>query len=328
MNEIDQILSNIDKDDDANLFPEANADGKKNEEIIQLIDSIDDSTAAHPHPKDSSASGVMETETAGSTEAHETHEVHEAESRQEKEVEALSAAGIYTVRGTKSWNRREPYIINLDMNGLKNDVESLHKSFYFVEAPTDNETLKLKVKQEIVTFLRRPADHITERYSDFIYKNIITAIQEMTKNFKLDQNIDTLFIYHTGPMTMSRYIRDRFHNEKYGYCYKYLPGNKAARFFPDEFIKEIVLKWFEENINTLSLTYDSIQKYEEMKKLVSVKYHQDLRVFNGRLEQLNEKLGADKTISRSKLFQLKGISWFGQLNVEIYRRFLGNGVFM
>jgi hypothetical protein len=169
---------------------------------------------------------------------------------------------------------------------------------------------------------------VTDRYQEFIYKNIITAEQEISHNFKLEGNHDKLFMYHIGPLTVYKYIKDKFNNNKYGYCYKYLPGNKAARFFPDEFIKEIVLKWFEQNINTLDLPFDSIQKYEEIKTIVLGKYHDDLRIFNARLEQLNAKLGLDKTISRVKLFQLKGDSWFGHLTLEIYRRFLGTSIFM
>jgi hypothetical protein len=207
-------------------------------------------------------------------------------------------------------------------------MESLHKSFYFVEEPADQGVIKLKIKQEIVTFMRRPAAHVTDRYQEFIYKNIIAAEQELLLNFKLEQNDDKLFMYHLGPLTVFKYIKDKFNNQKYGYCYKYLPGNKAARFFPDEFIKEIVLKWFEQNINMLDLSFDSIQKYEEIKNIVFDKYHHDLKIFNARLDQLNAKLGSEKNISRIKLFQLKGIQWFGHLTIDIYRRFLGASIFM
>jgi hypothetical protein len=137
-----------------------------------------------------------------------------------------------------------------------------------------------------------------------------------------------LFRSHIGPLTVYKFFKDDFYQNKYGYCYKYLPGNKAARFFPDEFIKATVLKWFEENINTLRLPFDSIHKYEEMKKLATRKYYNDLRTFNTRLDQLNSKLGADKSISRIKLFQVKGIQWFGHLNLEVYRRFIGGTIFM
>lgn len=321
MNEIEQILSNIDKDNDEKLFNDAGPESKKNDEIVKLIDSI-----AGSHE----AEGEEERKT-------ETQPVPEQPVAPEQPVPAVddTAAvppaeniGPFTLKGTKTWNTREPYLIRINPDALKGDTESLEKSFYFVEAPTSPEEIKQKIKQEIVAFLRRPADHITERYVSFINKIIISSVGSLSKAFKLDRETEKLFLFHAGPLTFYKYIRDMFYGKKYGYCYKYLPGNKASRYFPDEFIKEIVMKWFEENINSLDLPYDSIQKFEDIKKIVSSKYYYDLKIFNGRLEQLNEKLGVEKSISRGKLFQLKGVEWFGQLNIEIYRRFLGGTIFM
>jgi hypothetical protein len=321
MNEIDQILSNIDKDNDDRLFNENSAENKKNDEIVKLIDSLDmapvapgaTETAAEPAPQQETAAP----EHPGEPGPEETAAITE-----------LDRIGIFSVKGTKSWNRREPYLIRINADALKNDRESLKKSFYFVEEPSDQEAIRLRIKQEIVTFLRRPNEHISERYEVFIYKIITTAIGELSRSFKLNNANEKLFLYHTGPLTIYKFIRDNFSSKKYGYCYKYLPGNKASRFFPEEFIKEIVMKWFEENINTLDLPFDSIQKYEEMKKIVSFKYHENLRTFNARQEQLNEKLGPDRRISRVKLFQIKGYEWFGQMSIEIYRRFLGGSIFI
>ncbi|MBN1498048.1 MAG: hypothetical protein JXA07_14850 [Spirochaetes bacterium] len=318
MNEIDQILSNIDKDDDERLFNQDTAEKNKNDEIVRLIDSLAEPPGADEGDRKSEPAPLQE-------EAHEPEPLETGAGEPVPEVENL---GTFTLKGTKPWNRREPYLIRINPDVQKSDRESLGKSFYFVEDATNPDELKLIIKQEIVAFLRRPSDHITARYEDFIYKIIISSVGGVSKNFKLDPATEKLFIYHTGPLTFYKYIREMFSNKKYGYCYKYLPGNKASRFFPEEFIKEIVMKWFEENINTLDLQFDSIQKYEEIKKIVSSRYYRDLRVFNGRLEQLNEKLGLDRSISRAKLFQLKGGEWFGPLNLEIYRRFLGGVIFM
>ena len=321
MNEIDQILSNIDKDDDDRLFNDNNPENKKNDEIVKLIDSlagpsdaaetIDKKTESAPLPQDSAAS-----------------EHGEPAADDASAIPAQENLGPFSLKGTKTWNRREPYLIRINADALKNDKESLEKSFYFVDKAIAPEEIKLMIKQEIVAFLRKPTGHITARYEDFIYKIIISSIANLSKSFKLDANSAKLFFYHTGPLTLYKSIRDMFSGKKYGYCYKYLPGNKASRFFPEEFIKEIVMKWFEENINTCDLPFDSIQKYEDIKKIASSKYYNDLKIFNARLEQLNEKLGVEKSISRAKLFQLKGAEWFGQLNIEIYRRFLGGTIFM
>lgn len=320
MNEIDQILSNIEKDDDDKLFhTHDNAESKKIDDIVKLIDTLDERPegAVPVEKKIDSAPLTQDPSVSPEQGLDETAQAPE-------EVNL----GPFSLKGSKSWNRREPYLIRINPETLKADHESLEKSFFFVEEETKPEDMNLKIKQEIVAFLRRPSDHITERYEAFIYKMIISAVGILTKSYKVGNDSEKLFIYHAGPLTIYKYIRDTFSMKKYGYCYKYLPGNKASRFFPEEFIKEVVMKWFEENINTLDLQFDSIQKYEEIKKAVSSKYYHDLRIFNGRLEQLNEKLGKEKGISRNKLFQLKGGEWFGQLNIEVYRRFLGGTIFM
>lgn len=307
MNEIDRILANIDKDSDDDLFPETETQEKQSSEISTLIDSLDKTTVSEP-------------EVAG-----KDRPVEIDTSTKPPEVEAEHIDSV--LKGTKTWNRKEPYIIPIDHKARAADAANLQKSFHFVDAPMNPDVLKLKIKQEIVTFFRRPNDHITDRYADFIYKNIITEIEEIVDQFELDSNAEKLFLYHIGPLTIYKIIKEKFNQGRYGYCYKYLPDNKAVKYFPEEFIKEIVLKWFEENINTLDIPFDSIQKYEEIKKIVLQKYQTDLRLFNARLEQLNLKVGLDKTISRSKLFQLKGIQWFGYHKIEIYKRFLGNMIF-
>lgn len=328
MNEIDQILLNIDKDDDDNFFHGNESENKRNDELSQLIESLDDKIAKNESIQEGEPPEVLDAEKSG----HGSDAAHGAVSEAEQEAEVRAneafAGGMFTLRGSKSWNRREPYIIAVDPDGYRNDLESLQKSFFFVEASSDHEAMKQKIKQEIVAFLRKPSGHITEQYTDFIFKKISVAAGTLSENFKLDPESEKLFIYHIGPLTVYKYLKDDFYQNKYGYCYKYLPGNKAARFFPDEFIKTTVLKWFEQNINILNLPFDSIQRYEEMKKIASRKYYNDLRTFNTRLDQLNSKLGAEKSISRMKLFQVKGIQWFGHLNIEVYRRFFGGTIFM
>ncbi len=328
MNEIDQILSNIDKDDDEKFFQGQGADVKRNDEISKLIESLDTKDDKSENRQDGETAEIQEAVKTGTDPEDTAVPAVGAEPGDGNKILETPAGGIFTLRGSKNWNRHEPYIMSVDPAGYRNDVESLQKSFFFVEDPADHDAIKQKIKQEIVAFLRKPSGNVTDRYSDFICKKISVMVRELSENFKLDQDVETLFIYHIGPLTVYRYLKDDFNHKKYGYCYKYLPGNKAARFFPDDFIKTTVLKWFEENINTLSLPFDSIQKYEEMKKIASRKYYNDLRTFNTRLDQLNTKLGAEKSISRIKLFQVKGNEWFGQLNLQVYRRFIGGTIFM
>jgi hypothetical protein len=327
MNEIDEILSNIDKDDDARLFKTQGADAKRNDEISDLIDKLGSTI---DQGEDSRESGTVESVEAEAGPGVEAEGPSSPEADRYDRIRAAGSddAGMFSMPGSKNWNRREPYMIPVNSDVLRNDLESLQKSFFFVEDPSGQDDLKQRIKQEIVAFLRKPTGHITDSYADFIRGKISVMVENLSATFTMDPDTEKLFIYHLGPLTVYKYIRDDFYQNKYGYCYKYLPGNKAARFFPDEYMKTTVLKWFEENINTLNIAFDSIQKYEEMKKIASRRYYNDLRTFNNRLEQLNLKLGAERSISRMKLLQLKGNQWFGHLNLEIYKRFIGNTIFM
>jgi hypothetical protein len=312
MNEIDEILSNIDKDEDGDLIQSSVKKGAPGEA-----------------PSAEGGEGAPEVE-APAEEIHVDNLPEERISVEEAAVETpvMREMGTYSVKGTKTWNTKEPYTIKIDPEHLRKDLDDLVRSFHFVDRPSDNEALREKIKQEMLKFLRKPTGHITERYSDFIYRSIISVLKDISDGFELNQDNEKLCIYHIGPLTIYRILKDEFGRMGYGFCYKYLPGNKAVRFFPAEFVKAMVLKWHEENIHVLDLPFDSIQRYEEIKDLVTRQYQGDLRMFSTRLEQVNARIEPDKSISRSKLFRLKGIEWFGVFRLEIYKRFLGSSIFV
>ncbi|MBN2079879.1 MAG: hypothetical protein JW838_13010 [Spirochaetes bacterium] len=315
MKDIDEILLNIDRDDASDLVPETSDEERKKDELAGIIESIDEAD-------DGNGVDVLTEET-----------VSEKPSRAELSDEPDGAAPAiknsqFTIRGSKSWNSREPYLIAINHEILAHDCESLKKSFYFVDAPTDHETIRIRVKQEIVTFLRRPDDHITERYAEYICTIIASTVDGLIERFEIEPEKRQLFIYHTGPLTIYKIIRDRFERYKVGQCYKYLPGNKASRYYPEEYIKFVVLAWFEENINTLDLPFDSIHSYEEIREIVMRHYQNDLRTFNMRFDQVVDRIGTEKKFSRNRLLSMKGDHWFGHGNMETYRRFLGASIFL
>lgn len=318
MNEIDEILANIDIDEKDKLSLPSDAR------------NAGDKAAASFETPPGSIEDIIPAVEPAETEitVDEIPDVEIPVSIERQEAPAIAKIEEFLTRGTKTWNTREPYIIKINAEAIQKERTDLYQSFYYIEKPTDSENIKLKIKQEIVKFLRKPNDSISERYSDFIYKSVIINLQNISNDFELNQNNEKLFIYHVGPLTLYRILKEEFINKKYGFCYKYLPGNKAVRYFPAEFIKESILKWFVENINILDLPFDSIQKYEEMRNIAQKKYQNDLRIFNMRLDQLNAKIEANKTISRNKLIQLKGNQWFGFQNIEIYKRFLGAAIFI
>ncbi len=315
MKDIDEILLNIDRDDVSDLVKDTSDEERKKDELAGIIESLD--------------------ETNGGEGA--TAPVEEPVSREpaaavspEKPIQTVppQEGSPYTIRGTKSWNRREPYLITIDPKTLSNDFENLKKSFYYIEEPTDHETVRIRVKQEIVTFMRRPDDHITERYAGFIRAMVAAVVEGLIGSFEIKPDEQQLFIYHAGPLTIYKIIRDRFARHKLGQCYKYLPGNKAARYYPEEYIKFIVLRWFEENINSLELPFDSIHDYEAIREIVMKRYQNDLRTFNTRFDQIAERVGHERKFSRNSLLAMKGGQWFGYENIETYRRFLGTTIFL
>lgn len=310
MDDIDKILENIDKEDMAAPPPSPEAD----EEHIES-DLIPDE-AAHEQPiSDEEPPPTMQEEPSPA-------------SSKDIDDSSIPNLHLFTPRGTKPWNRREPYLIKIHETHLAAETENLSSSFYFLDGPADREALQQRLRQEIVAYLRRPGTNVTDRYREFISKSISESLHSVASQFPLSDESIPLFYFHIGPLTIYKIVRYGFLSRQYGYCYRYTPDNRATRFFPEEFIKYTVLRWFDENIQTLDLPFDSIQKYDEIKQAVAQKYQGDLKLFNLRLEQINARAGEGRSISRARLLQAKGNEWFGQPVIEVYRRFLGSQVFM
>ncbi len=319
MNEIDEILANIDIDEKENpIQAPVNSTADAVQGMVNEPPAVQsDDTVPEVEPVDSE---ISEEDLSG-VDINAPIEARQAPLAEIPHVE-------HAVKGTKTWNTREPYVIKINIDSLRKDRSDLNQSFYFVEEPGKAENDKRRINQEIVKFLRRPEINIIEQYADFICRNIIIIVQNISKSFELGQDIENYFVYHIGPLTVYRILKDELINKKYGFCYKYMPGNKAVKYFPAEVIKETIMKWFADNINVLDMPFDSIQKLEEMRSIAQKKYQNDLRIFNTRLDQLHAKIGPNKTISRHKLLQFKGNQWFGFQNMEIYRRFLGSSIFI
>ena len=312
MDDIDKILENIDKEDMAALPP--SLEGEEEEEQIESNLLQDEAAHEQPIPDEEPPSTMQD-------------EPPPAFSK-DIDVSSIPHPHLFTPRGTKLWNRREPYLIKIHEAHLADETKNLSSSFYFLDGPTDREALQQRLRQEIVAYLRRPGSNVIDRYREFISKSISETLTSIASQFPLSEESIPLFCFHIGPLTIYKIIRYGFLTRQCGYCYRYTPDNKATRFFPEEFIKYTVLRWFDENIQTLDLPFDSIQKYDEIKQAVAQKYQGDLKVFNLRLEQINARAGEGRTISRARLLQAKGNEWFGQPVIEVYRRFLGSQVFM
>ncbi len=233
---------------------------------------------------------------------------------------------FFTLKGTKKWNTRDPYIITLADNKLKNEQQMLASTVYFNEEPEEQSEIKNKIKEGIKLLLRKSMHDFESAYSDFIFKMISFQNNEMNLYFDL-KDYETLFMYHLGPSNISKILISTYKEKKIGICYNHTMDKKIIKFIPEEFIKYTVLHWYEENINNADLAFDSVQQFDGIKTLVSEKYQKLVNAFNKKHYEINLKIGPQKSISREELIQAKGIKWFGIANIMVFKRFLTSTIF-
>ncbi len=234
----------------------------------------------------------------------------------------------FTVRGTRPWNTREPYVIRINADRLFKEKKELEESFYFIQRPIEEKALEGEVKRYMLIFLRDRSMNILDAYGDFILKTVFMKMQEIVAFFGAE-DILTLFAYHMGPYTAYQVLADAFASEGTGFCYKYAAGNKVVRHLPSEFIKEKVLEWFEHNVNVFDLPFDGIQEYENIRKMVSKKYFALVDESYKKLDELLTKTGAgrDPKFDKQALFKSRWKEWFGASNIVVYNRFLEKTIF-
>jgi hypothetical protein len=234
----------------------------------------------------------------------------------------------FTVRGTRPWNTREPYVIRINDGRLIKEQKELEESFYFIQRPIEEKALEGEVKRYMLIFLRDRSMNILDAYGEFILKTVFMKMQEIVAFFEAE-DILTLFAYHMGPYTAYQVLADAFASEGIGFCYKYAAGNKVVRHLPSEFIKEKVLEWFEHNVNVFDLPFDGIQEYENIRKIVSKKYFASVDESYKKLDELLTKTGAgrDPKFDKQALFKSRWKEWFGASNIIVYNRFLEKTIF-
>lgn len=234
----------------------------------------------------------------------------------------------FTVKGTRPWNTREPYVIRLNAARLQKEREDLAESFYFIQRPIEEKFLEGEVKRNMLIFLRDRSLNILDAYGEFILKTVFMKVQEIVSFFGAE-DIMTLFAYHTGPYTAYQVLSDAFASEGIGFCYKYASGNRALKYLPSEFIKAKVLEWFEHNVNVFELPFDGIQEYENIRKMVSKKYFASVDESYKKLDELiaQSKADRDPKFDRQAFYKSRWKEWFGAANIIVYNRFLEKTIF-
>ncbi len=233
----------------------------------------------------------------------------------------------FTLRGTRPWNTREPYLITIDYGTLGLEKKHLKSSFYFIRENLDDVTLKEAIRENLLLFVRRPGQNITAELEQFFFTEIISEKEKIVTQLQFDNELKNVFIYHCGPLTFYKMLMAHFQFRKTGYCYRFEPGNRSVRFFPESLLKVMILRWFEENINVLDLPFDNITHFNEIKTSIAKKYSIETKKFLKKLEQINSQLGPEKRISGDKLLSLKGDDLFGLSAIEVYKRFIDRTIF-
>lgn len=235
----------------------------------------------------------------------------------------------FTARGTRTWNIREPYIINIIGDKLKENHDDLAESIYFVDSQENESSIQGKIKIALLRNISGDMKELPSKYKEFIYRHIIKITEELVSKYGIKGERQKLFIYHTGVYTIYRMLTGNLQTLKIGYCYKRLPDNRVTKFFPLEYIKVSVLNWFEDNINIFNLPFDGIHEFNELKRLVTGNYYCELEKYNKKMDEtiLKLKLTADKKFNREEYLRNKLDEWFGPVNIIIYNRFIERTIF-
>lgn len=225
--------------------------------------------------------------------------------------------------GLRSWNTKEPYIIKIE-NDPQIDIDNLKATVFFIKNSEEASNINASIKKAMLRSYTDPVGDIVSAYESFIYKLIIGITQDISKKFNIDDDTLKLLIFHVGPGTYFNAIKNYIHITKVGICFKMLSDNKLSRYIPDTFIKTKILNWFEENINSLKLQFDSIEDYNKIKEIVKKTYKEQLI---NNMEKINqaanvfyEKTG--KHIDKNAMLKKKSNDLFGIYIIPVYRRFV------
>lgn len=245
------------------------------------------------------------------------------------EIEEQMFVPKFSLRGTSTWNTKEPYIIKLDREILAKNKDDLSNTIYFNEDIPIEMKVAGQIKRAMIHYMRDPQMYVMNQYGEFIQKIVSQKAAELVDFFKISDSDRFLFIYHLAPLTVSRILIDSFELSGQGVCYRILEENKVSRYIPNEFIKENVLQWYDININSLTLPFDRVSEYNEIKRIVNEKYLEEKGKNEYKVSKAVEKYVAQtgKTIDPSVMIKKKAAELFGIDKIPVYNRFIDRTLF-
>lgn len=236
---------------------------------------------------------------------------------------------VFKIPGKSSWNRREPYIITIDHGQLRKNMNDIRNMIYYTEEHKKKILIDAAIKRSVIRFMREKRAVPFENYEEFIFRKISGIFDILIRKFQLPVNYIQLFEYHCGPLTIYTTIMRMFAAEGIGTCYKFISESKISRIRPDEIIKYLVLKWFQQNINDLDLPFDRVQEYNVLKEIINHHYTNDLRDAKRKVDAASAHYQSrtGKQLDKNAFMKMKAYSLFEPETIEVYRRFIERTLF-
>ncbi len=246
----------------------------------------------------------------------------------DEELNKFNLTDYFTIKGKLAWNAREPYILSISAPVLNKNIQDLENTILFIESKDDFLQLNGAIKRAMIKYQRDKNSAVASKYEEFLFKKVTMTLAEVSSFFGLEDN--KLFVYHIGPLTVWKIMKAVFDSEETGLCLKHLGDNKISRFFPDEFIKLSILKWFEANINIFDLPFDRIQDFNEIKKQITDKYESEKssNLKKVSIAAAQHFLKTGNKISEYALLNSKAKDLFGAANIPVYQRFVDKSIFV
>lgn len=242
----------------------------------------------------------------------------------------LDLTPYFRVRGNSSWNTREPYLIQIDAAVFEKNTQELGSTVFFVERKEDYLHIQGTIKRAMISHLREKTGGMTQKYEEYIFKMLSMLTQKSANHFGFAPGEPArVFIYHCGPATMYRVLRAVFDADQTGLCFRVAGENRISKFYPEEFIKLSVMRWYEANINIFELPFDKIQDFNEVKRRIVDAYERRRAEAQKKaaIAVSQHYLKTGKKITEADLMAAKAKELFGAENMPVFQRFVDRTVF-
>ncbi|MGQ9842088.1 MAG: hypothetical protein ACUVRK_00855 [Spirochaetota bacterium] len=237
---------------------------------------------------------------------------------------------FFTVKGTKPWNTREPYILSIDQNVLNIEKEDLEYMVYYTKKQVTDEQIKSELRRALLkqTIDKEQYD-IVEDFIEFMNKKIVSILNEGFEYFEILDNDQWLFYYHLGPHTLFRLLLADIQITGEGYCFSSRDGKKIKKLIPYEYLKTIVLEWCQNNVNNRDLPYDSVNALDLIRRQVSKKYFSEIDEFVAKIDAYLGTLNPQilKKLDRKLFIKRKALQIYNQKQILIFNRFVDKTIF-